>query len=476
MSWDGRTGRGGTVGAVLLTGWPWRRAVGWCLAVLSFVTAVIHFAVAGQHFQEWWLFGVLMLVAAWAQTSFAVATVIRPSRPVWFGGALLNAGIAVYYVVTRTYGDVIGPTPRGAESVGFGDLACTVLEVLVVVGCAWLLLSKGQHQVPARRSLWLPVAAATIGAIVLSAALVDGGPEMVMKVPASAPAASVHAPAMSPPDSRVAPISTKGFPRGNRGAGIFTDRCAFSHEAADDPLLYPGKPGQSMQHDFYGNTTTSAGSTAKTLTGGATTCSTAADASAYWTPVLYQDGQPLQPKYALIYWSQPGRLAPSVTTMPAGIEMIAGDESATAPQPRSVVRWTCTAVKDANAATSVPHNCAAGQMIRLIVSFPSCWDGHTLDGATQSNVVYPVKGRCPTGHPVVIPQVIFHVSYPTSSAADLTLSMSPTMQGSTDTAHVDFINGWSESLLARNVKDCIAAGVRCGPVKGPEAVPQGGVR
>ncbi|MGH7919441.1 MAG: DUF1996 domain-containing protein [Candidatus Dormibacteraceae bacterium] len=237
----------------------------------------------------------------------------------------------------------------------------------------------------------------------------------------------------------------------------------------------PGKAGQSMQHDFYGNLRTGASSTARTLTGGQTTCSTSADASAYWTPVLYQNGQPLQPKAALIYWRQPGRLARAVTAMPSGIEMIAGDESATSPQPLSVVRWTCSGVTDARAATSTPHDCATGQLIRLIVAFPSCWDGHTLNGATQSNVVYPVKGRCPAGHAVVIPQIIFHVNYATASAANLTLSMSPTMQGSVDTAHTDFINGWQETLMARNVKDCIAAGLRCGPVKGSGAIPQGPV-
>jgi hypothetical protein len=458
------------------SGWTWRRAIGWCLAILSFVTAVIHFAVAGEHFNEWWLFGVLMLVAAWAQTSFAVAAVLRPSQLLWFGGAALNTGIVTYYVVTRTYGDVIGPTPRRAEAAGFGDVVCTVFEVLVVAGCVWLLVSANSSQAQVRRSTWLPAAAAAVAVIVLSVALVDGGPEMVMKMPSSAPAASVHRSATSPAARPAPPISTQGFPKGIRGAGIFTDRCFDSHEAANEPILYPNKAGQSMQHDFYGNTQTSASSTARTLLGGSTTCSTAADASAYWTPVLYQNGRPLQPEAALIYWSQPGTLAPSATAMPAGIDMIAGDESATAPQPLTVVRWTCSGVMDPKAATTTPHDCATGQLIRLIVSFPSCWDGHTLNGATQSNVVYPVRGQCPAGHTVVIPQIVFHVNYPTASAANLTLSMSPTMQGSTDTAHVDFINGWSETLMARNVKDCIVAGVRCGPVQGPDAVPQGGVR
>jgi Domain of unknown function (DUF1996) len=271
------------------------------------------------------------------------------------------------------------------------------------------------------------------------------------------------------------PVDVSGFPPSPGGGGIFTDRCRFSHEAADDPVLMPNMTGQSMQHDFYGNTTTSASSSASSLRGQATTCSTSADASAYWTPVLYQGGQSLQPVSALIYWRQTKTLASMVQAMPAGISLIAGDEKAMQPQSLKVVRWTCSGDEDTFDVTSVPHDCSGDRMLRLVVTFPSCWDGHTLDGATQTNVVYPTNGRCPASHPVVIPQVVFHVNYPTSSAANLTLSMSPTMQGTTDTAHVDFINGWDQALLSRNISACIAAHLRCGPVIGSGAVPHGPV-
>jgi hypothetical protein len=275
--------------------------------------------------------------------------------------------------------------------------------------------------------------------------------------------------------SKAPPVNVSGFPRGQGGGGIFTDRCRFSHEAADDPILMPGMAGMSMQHDFYGNTTTTATSTASTLLGKPTTCSTSADASAYWTPVLYQNGRPLQPRAALIYWRQTKALASTVQPMPAGISLIAGDEKAMQPQSLKVVRWTCSGDQNARDFTSTPHDCSGDQMLRLVVTFPSCWDGHTLDGAAQTNAVYPVAGRCPASHPVVIPQIVFHVNYPTSSAANLTFSMSPTMTGSTDTAHVDFINGWDQALLARNTSACIAAHLRCGPVTGAGAVPQGPV-
>jgi Domain of unknown function (DUF1996) len=267
------------------------------------------------------------------------------------------------------------------------------------------------------------------------------------------------------------PVSTTGFPSGNGQVGIFTDRCAYSHEAPDDAILAYGLPGVSMHHDFFGNTTTDASSTASGLVGGATTCTTSADSSAYWTPVLYQGGRQLHPESALIYWRRPAHDLAPVPSLPVGLQLIAGNEGATVPQGTDVIAWTCTGTDQAK--TSTPHDCASGHDVRVVVTFPSCWDGHSLPAAHQLNVVYRTAVGCPASHPVQIPQIIFHVAWPTSSGAQLTLSMSPTMQGSTNTMHVDFINGWNEAIVDRDIAACVAASTRCGPVTGPDAIPHG---
>src|SRR5579875_207202 len=59
---------------------PARRIVMYCLVILSMTTAVIHFAVAGEHYQECWAFGVFMLLTAWLQLAWAAAAIIRPFR------------------------------------------------------------------------------------------------------------------------------------------------------------------------------------------------------------------------------------------------------------------------------------------------------------------------------------------------------------------------------------------------------------
>jgi hypothetical protein len=166
----------------------------YCLAVVSLATAVIHFAVSGEHFQEYWLFGVFMLVVAWGQLGWAVLAVARPSRAMLWAGAALNAGVIVVYVVTRTVGDVIGPTPNAVEPFGFGDGLCTVLEAVVAAGCCWLLISRTDRAVPAARLIQVPAGTGAVTAALLSVALVAGGPEMVMTmstVPSSVPAISL---------------------------------------------------------------------------------------------------------------------------------------------------------------------------------------------------------------------------------------------------------------------------------------------
>lgn len=301
--------------------------------------------------------------------------------------------------------------------------------------------------------------------VVLIGVGVVGGVAVAGGLP-SASAAGTATPTPSGPA-----VDTAGFPT---GIGIFTDTCTRTHTTADDPILMPGMTGQSMQHDFFGNRAVTASSTASELVGGGTSCSTSADASAYWTPVLFQNGSALAPQSTLIYWRAPMQTSSSVQAMPAGITLIAGNERATAPQGTHVVAWTCSG--DVGRSTASPHDCPSGHELRLVITFPDCWDGHTLDGQHQTNVVYPSSptAACPSSHPVQIPQIVFHANYPTSSAAGLTLSIGPTQAGSIDTEHADFMDGWTQSVMAADVRACTAADVRCGPVTGPEATPKGG--
>src|ERR1044071_9506459 len=159
---------------------PTQRVVLGGLAMLSTAAAVIHFAVAGGHFQEYWLFGLFMLGVAWFQLGWAAAAVFRPPRLLVSSGAVLNAAVIVVYILTRTVGDIVGPDPGDVEPAGFGDLLCTVAEAVIVAGCLWLLVTRVTRTVHRDRAGLAAAAGTGVLAALLSTALVAGGPEMVM--------------------------------------------------------------------------------------------------------------------------------------------------------------------------------------------------------------------------------------------------------------------------------------------------------
>jgi hypothetical protein len=276
--------------------------------------------------------------------------------------------------------------------------------------------------------------------------------------------------------SASAPVDTTGFPSGGRNPGIFTDTCTLTKTLPNDPIMMPGMTGMSMQHDFFGNPAVDASSTSKALVGGSSSCSTTADASAYWTPVVYQNGKALEPRSTLIYWRAPAASASSVKTMPAGMTMIAGNEAATTSQSEKIIDWTCTpsAANLVPQRSDAPHDCGTA-FLRLVITFPNCWDGHSLAGKGQTNVVYQSDaGVCPSSHPVQIPQIVMHIAYPTSTTSNLTLSIGPTQTGPTVTGHADFMMGWNQPRMDANVAACIDTQTRCGRTSGPLATPAGG--
>lgn len=154
-----------------------RRLIGYCLAVLGVATAVIHFSVAGEHFHEYWLFGVFMLVVGWPQLLWAVVVAARPSRSLAWLGIGGNAAVVAVYLVTRTVGDLVGPTPREVEPVGFVDALCAVFELAVVAGCGALLVARGSQRPRRRPVAVVSAVTVTVVAGLLSASLVVAGPE-----------------------------------------------------------------------------------------------------------------------------------------------------------------------------------------------------------------------------------------------------------------------------------------------------------
>lgn len=250
--------------------------------------------------------------------------------------------------------------------------------------------------------------------------------------------------------------------------GIFNVVCDYAKSASIDPIAMYGHVGMSMKHDFYGATRISATSKGPDLLGTGTTCTSAKDPSAYWTPSLYQDGKQIKPTKTKIYYQSTPDTARKVKPFPVGLQILVGDKAGTAPHDDWTVWFSCAkGDKSIGGITrKVPESCPSGTEFQINFRFPECWDGRTLAGKSQRNVAYRTAEGCPKGYPVEIPRMVTHVHYPINGPlGQLTLSSAPGKVSGIYTAHMDFINAWDPKTLKERVKTCLHAQVKCGTLR-----------
>lgn len=265
--------------------------------------------------------------------------------------------------------------------------------------------------------------------------------------------------ALAEPDMQTRGPAAGPPPVGSPDAiGVFRTVCRYSHSRPDDPIVSPNRFGASHLHDFFGNLTTAADSTAESLLAGASNCVTAEDHSAYWVPALTRDDEPVKPAAITVYYRGTLQDGDQIAPFPPGFRMIAGDSTATAPQRREVIAWSCRRVEGL-VFESMPPSCPADSGLNLHVRFPTCWDGSSVDGADhRSHMAYDALGRCPASHPVHTPRLAMIVHYPINGEpGQMRLS-----SGSINSAHADFFNAWQQDFLASKVKTCLNQEIFCG--------------
>ena len=113
------------------------------LAALSLGAGAIHFAVAPEHFAEYWVFGMFFVGLGWFQSFWAVLYTIRPLRLLGVAAAVVNAATVGLWLWTRAVGVPIGPETGRLEPVGAPDLVATAFELAIVLGLVWRI--AGHH-------------------------------------------------------------------------------------------------------------------------------------------------------------------------------------------------------------------------------------------------------------------------------------------------------------------------------------------
>lgn len=271
--------------------------------------------------------------------------------------------------------------------------------------------------------------------------------------------------------------------------GMFGSPCALSHRAPDDPLVFPGKPGASHMHDFYGSSKTDAFTTNANDLVGATSCDVSSDVSGYWIPTLYtlragvdpatlpsatnstphqsfldRNYDAVRPDDFVVYYRQSAEDPRDVQPFPTGLKMIAGwqAEEGTAPESfYGVARFGCEGTRTVS--TDDFPECRDDSRLVATVDFPDCWDGTRLESFPYHNkhVSYSVAPQnsnapasCPSSHPIPIPAVTFRVIYDTAGGRYPTVRLS-SYGGQSYTFHGDLFSNWATTDLTNRMSKCI---------------------
>lgn len=280
---------------------------------------------------------------------------------------------------------------------------------------------------------------------------------------------------------------------GGPGGGEFRAFCEFSHMGYNDPLLFPGQPGASHLHMFYGNPSTDANSTYASLRAAANSrpgsqfsCSGGPNnASAYWHPALLKDNVECDashpgtetcaviPDYTLIYYKRSSTIGKTVR-MPRGLAFIYGRDLATgALSPTRQVSYKCGANSNSakflrNSDGTAAFDCPSTARLQVWMTGPTCWNGTSLgSGNYRSHMAFYGTGdasgtsNCPSTHPYSLPayELVLNFSHNGPDDYKEWYASSDRMPGyplyrNGESMHTDVLFAWDYSIMSRFMINC----------------------
>ena len=260
---------------------------------------------------------------------------------------------------------------------------------------------------------------------------------------------------------------TEPAPKADNGAspgGNFRMACAYSHFSYDDPIVFPGQPGKSHLHMFFGNTAVDAHTTTDSLvnSGGGSCNGFELNRSGYWTPaVLDGKGNIVVPDRIILYYKT--KDPSTVKGMPQGLKMIAGNPRNASFTANNKLGWSCgPSGTSYNRSSSIPNNCGSDP-VNFYVQFPICWDGKNLDSADHiSHMLYINDHQsCPGSHPVRLPQITILMYYPPGNTSGWHLSSDKAGSPPGGTLHADWFGGWNDAAMDLWIQGCMVRSRNC---------------
>jgi hypothetical protein len=231
----------------------------------------------------------------------------------------------------------------------------------------------------------------------------------------------------------------------------FAVRCTFDpdhpHRLQDDPIVFPGQPGASHSHDFFGSTTTDAYSTYNSMLASPTTCTRPEDTAGYWFPTVSWNGAVKHAYRVVFYYRAGGKKHTTVKPFAKDLRIIA-DKGVNGAR----VRWYCGGggTNDDKAGSADPPTRCSSGVLGLRIIFPDCVakdasGAQVLDSDNHRSHMARSKLQdgtrvCPSTHPIPVPTLTINANFEIgTSSGKVTLS-----SGAASTIHTDFWNTWDQ--------------------------------
>lgn len=264
------------------------------------------------------------------------------------------------------------------------------------------------------------------------------------------------------------------------GVGAFRFVCGAGQVAYNDPIVFPGQPGKSHLHQFFGNLSADAYSTYGSLRAkGDSTCSNPLIRGAYWVPAMLDGkGNVVRVDYVTGYYknfprgsADCARIASSCAQLPRGLREIFGYDMVAGNPPTGSGTFSCDGptAKPGSYRTiaEAAKGCPAGNRLIATLTGPNCWDNKHLDSADhRSHLAYASYPNgafeCPKTHPVLIPAIGLNLAwYVTDDASgwylssdDMTAMGMGRLPGGT-TLHADAFPAFDDTVLDTLTRYCL---------------------
>ncbi|MCC3654469.1 DUF1996 domain-containing protein [Streptomyces xinghaiensis] len=268
----------------------------------------------------------------------------------------------------------------------------------------------------------------------------------------------------------------------NASTGVFKSDCGVNENGkfnSDNIIVAPGVVNAAHHmHDYVGNQANDAFAVDEDLAQGETTCANQEDQSTYYWPVLRDltggdeadvntpgggldgnVGKIITPAEVTMEFQ--GSPVGEVVEMPRFLRIITGDAKAfTNGTDNANSSWSCTGFEDRQIADKYPL-CPEGSQVVRTFEFQSCWDGQNADSANhRTHVDFANEdGSCDEGF-VAIPKLVQRIVYDVPEGTNFAVDSFPEQLHKPVTDHGDFINVFSENLMAEAV-ECINSGQEC---------------